>query len=141
MSKRKISIKNNIKDIIAPSKKSIVSDTEGSTNNKEIVFSFKNFNEKSHGLNFDADEFKALIKHFVVLSKLTWQQVQNAGKHQLGHEKIKTEQLKETLPSEYYDIKEVLSFRYSEGKPFVGIRNQQILDVLFIDPNFDLYKH
>lgn len=69
---------------------------------------------------------------------MTWQEVQNADRHGLGSEKIGKHQIKEPLPSsnEY-----ALSFRYEAKKCFIGERDNQILNVFYIDPSFNIYKH
>lgn len=118
--------------------KSIISDTAESTNNRKVVFSFSDFGEKSHGFDCDAEEFKSLIKHLKTLSKMTWQEVQNSGRHQLGSEQIKKDQIKEPVPT-LNDF--ALSFRYEAKKCFIGERENQILKIFYIDPSFNIYKH
>ncbi len=112
-----------------------------STNNEKVVFSFENFSANLHGLDCSAEEFKQLVKHLKILSSTTWQTVQNSPRHGLGSEIINVNELSENLPVCYNNKKEVLAFRYGGRKAFVGIRNEQVLDILFIDPTFDLYNH
>ena len=119
-------------------KKVIKTDRAASTNNQKLVFSFEHFGEKTHGLDCESEEFKSLIKHLRILSKMTWQQVQESDRHKLGSEEIKTEQIKESVPT---SKEKVLSFRYSSKKPFIGERIDQVLNIYYIDPSFDLYDH
>lgn len=118
-------------------KKLVVS--EGiSTNSQKVVFSFENFGEKSHGLDCDSEEFKNLIRHLKTLSKMSWQQVQESDRHKLGSEEINVSEIRENVPT---SKDKVLSFRYFGMKPFIGERKNQVLDIYYIDPAFDLYDH
>lgn len=107
---------------------------------ENIVFSFKYFGEKKHGFDCEPQEFKKLIKHLKGLSNLTWQQVQKTGRHELGSEIISQKQIKETIP-DCYSKKNILAFRYAEKKPFLGVRENNTLQILYLDPKFDIYNH
>ena len=135
---KKIKIKDKKKEIKPSPKLSIKTDEAKSTNDKRVVFSFEHFGDKTHGLECAAEEFKCLIKHLKSLSKMTWQQIQGSGRHQLGSEEITVSEIREPIST---TKEKVLSFRYSGKKPFIGERKDQILDIYYIDPNFDLYDH
>lgn len=112
-----------------------------STNGLCPVFSFKNFSSGDFGLNCESNEFKELVSHLRTLGNITWQQIQNSYRHGLGSEEIKSAELKVTVPECYGNPENVLAFRYSGKKAFLGIRNGQVLDILFIDPKFTIYNH
>ena len=118
-----------------------LSDKIGSSNNEKVVFSFEHLADSGHGLECEPVEFKELIRHLKTVSSMTWQQVQDADRHGLGSEKIPKKEITEEIPPCHADREFFLSFRYSGNKPFVGIRSDRVLDVLYLDPNFDLYRH
>lgn len=112
-----------------------------STNAQKVVFSFEHFAENKHGLDCEISELKQLIKHLKTLSAMTWQEVQNSYRHGLGSETIPISEIKDSIPPCYSDKNNLLSFRYNGKKPLIGNRNNNVLEIIFIDPNFDLYKH
>lgn len=112
-----------------------------STNAEKVVFSFEHFGGKSHGFDSESSEFKALVQHLKILSSMTWQEIQNSSRHKLGSETIPRGQIREPIPPCLPEKNAVLSFRYSGMKPFIGIRNGRVLDVLYIDPSMDIYDH
>ena len=126
------------KEIKTTPKLSIKTDEAESTNNKQVVFSFQHFGDKTHGLECEAEEFKSLVKHLKQLSSMTWQQIQGSGRHQSGSEEITVSKIREPITT---TKDKVLAFRYSGKKPFIGERKDQILYIYYIDPNFDLYDH
>lgn len=103
-----------------------------------LSFSFSKFGDKKHGLLCEPKEFRALIKHLKTLSQMTWTQVDAADRHGLGYEKLPSNQIKEKLPA---NCDTVLSFRYSNKKPFIGVREKNVFNIYYIDPSFDLYDH
>lgn len=104
-------------------------------------FSLKNLAEKKYGLqDFEARDYKALVKTIHKLSQLPWSEIESSSRKGCGSEIIPREQLKVTIPSEY-DGKNVLSFRYSGEAPMLCIRNEEKLDILFVDPKFTIYDH
>lgn len=121
--------------------RSIVSDGIGSTNGEKVVISFEHFAEDAHGLGEESAEFRELIGHLRKLCSMTWQQVQNSQRHGLGSEKIPKSEIRESIPQCHSDRDSFLSFRYGSGKPMVGVRSGRVLDLIYIDPNFDLYEH
>lgn len=130
--------KNQIKDNTRLPK---LSDTIGTTNNKSPLYSFLNFCDSEHGLSADPTEIVELLKHLKKLEQTTWQVIQGSQRHGMGSEEIEKKQLKEKLPEKYKELKNVLAFRYSGKKAFIGVRENQTLNILFIDPKFDLYEH
>ena len=136
---KKLKSDSKQKDLETKNKRKKLVVNEGlSTNSQKVVFSFENFGEKSHGLECNPEEFKNLVRHLKILSKMTWQQVQESDRHKLGSEEINVSEIRESVPT---SKDKVLSFRYSGMKPFIGERKNQVLDVYYIDPSFDLYDH
>ncbi len=108
------------------------------TRNEYPIFDFRLFNKKC----LKACENRQLcdfVSRMQELSQLNWNTIDTADRHGFGYEKMRVEQLKITLNP---DIKEVLVFRYSGKLPFIGLRQGNTLQVLYLEANFgDLYDH
>lgn len=104
-------------------------------------FSFRNFSQKDYGLEIcEARDYKALIKTLCKLSKLPWSEIESSSRDGCGSEIIERGCLDISIPEEY-NGKNVLSFRYSGQAPMLCIRNEEKLDVLYVDPKFTIYDH
>jgi hypothetical protein len=110
----------------------------GSTQTELLRFSFKHFHTDCLA-NCQIDELRAFGARLKILSTMTWQQVTQADRQGLGHEKIPRGQLQvPCLLSE--DATFVLSFRYGHGlDPMLGHREGAILYVLWVSHNHDAY--
>ena len=105
-------------------------------------FSFRNFSDKQYGLlDLQNDDYQALVKTLCKLSKLTWTQIESSPRHGCGTEIIKRTELKANIPFCYNDKQNVIAFRYKGNAPMICVRNRNLVDVLFTDTNFTLYKH
>lgn len=73
---------------------------------------------------------------------LTWNDIQKAGRHQLGFEKIAVSGIKASVPKFITeDQHSLLAFRFNGMRPMVGYRIKNIFYVLWFDHNFTLYEH
>ncbi len=109
--------------------------------NSHPVFSFESFSEKEFGLSSCQEEdYIALFRTFKKLGSLTWKQIQESGRHEDGFEMIPVASLKAKLP-ENLNLKEVMVFRYKGKAPMVGYTEGNTYNLLFIDPDFNLYDH
>ena len=110
-----------------------------STQTELVHFSFKYLHTDCLG-NCQVGELRAFGERLKTLSGMTWQQVMQANRHGLGHEKIPRGQLQvPCLLSE--DVTFVLAFRYGHGlDPMLGHREGSILYVLWVSHNHDAYR-
>ena len=73
---------------------------------------------------------------------LKWKEIKGLNRHKLGFEKIPKSQIKGSIPNFITeDVKDFLSFRFSEMKPMVGYREKNIFYILWFDKNRTLYNH
>ena len=85
------------------------------------------------------DEQAAFADTLRRLSKLTWGEIRQAGRHGIGYEKI--EKVNFTLPSQVTDDVTLIAFRFCAKAPMIGYRNQEVLHILWLDRDFTAYKH
>jgi hypothetical protein len=107
------------------------------------VFCFKHLQEASIK-NCEPIVYKKFIERAQKLSELGWKEIQTSGRHSFGQEKIPVDQIKPAKPPFVTpDIKELSVFRYTgDNHPFVAIRRDNVLHVIFIEVNFgDIYDH
>lgn len=112
----------------------------GSTNALNPLFCFKYLDKNYHLKQCNVEEKANFISTLVTLSELTWQDIQQSGRHQLGHETINKKSLKCPLPANIKEeVNNVICFRFNGMMPMLGFRNNQIFHVVFIDRNHQLY--
>ena len=68
-------------------------------------------------------------------SQLTWQQIIQVGRHQLGSETIARNAIRVGLPRIITPDVTILAFRYNYPKPMIGFRTENIFHVVWIDPH------
>lgn len=88
----------------------------------------------------DKDHKAALIDRLTQLSKLTWQQIQQASMHGQGTEQIARSSLKVQLPG-FFNDDYVLAFRFFGKAPMLGFRRDRVFYILFLDPSFKASSH
>ncbi|RYZ84308.1 MAG: hypothetical protein EOP06_18290 [Proteobacteria bacterium] len=89
----------------------------------------------------DCDQAKNFLAGLVQRSKMTWAQINGAGRYGSSCETIPRSQLKvQQVPSVLADDK-VLVFREQDLFRFAGFRNGHTFYVLYIDPKGNLYDH
>jgi hypothetical protein len=86
------------------------------------------------------DQKAAFADKLRQLSKLTWAQIMNAGRHGQGLEKISRDSIKSPVPS-LYRAEHFLAFRFFGKAPMVGYREGRTFFIIWLDPNFKLYNH
>jgi hypothetical protein len=106
------------------------------------VFCFRNIHKNFSIDNCDDRERKGLLQTLTQLSKLSWQEIQQAPRHGVGSEKILRGALKVSPPLFITkDVKFLLSVRFDGMKPMLFHRNGFIAHVIFIDPKLKVYNH
>lgn len=112
-----------------------------SSNKKNPVFSLK-YIQKGFGIEECPDEDKiALLKKMAQLSQTTWQDIFQSSRHGTGQEKIDKNSLKVPLPTCVKDDTNLIAIRYKGLAPMVGFRENDVFHILWVDFNFNVYKH
>lgn len=106
------------------------------------VFCFKHLHKDYHLSQCEDEDRIALVNQLVVLSSLTWQEIQYSGRHGAGSEKIKISSMKPKKPVFLTpDVDFLLAIRFSGKKPMIGHRNKFVFHILYLDTKFEAYKH
>lgn len=112
-----------------------------STNNERPIFCFE-FTSKPYCLtDCDKTHQASLATTLYKLSQFTWNELTNAGRHQLGYEKIAKSSIKTPLPRSVAPDVTLIAFRYHSKHPVVGYRSQRTFHILWLDRDFSLYNH
>jgi hypothetical protein len=112
-----------------------------SSNQMRPKFSLEHL-AKSHCLsNCLKEEKSAFVDKLHELSQLTWQQIQQAPKHGLGHETIARSSIKAAVPHHITEDVRFLAFRFMGKAPMVGYKVDEVFFVVWIDRAFVLYDH
>jgi hypothetical protein len=112
-----------------------------STNHEKPLFSFHSLQKGYCISDCQQDEKAKFAETLRKLSQLTWLQLTNAPKYGLGHEKIFTEAIQDSIPQNIPKSDYFLAFRFDGMKPMIGYRENAIFHVLWLDPKFKLYNH
>ena len=75
------------------------------------------------------------------LSQMSWQEIKQCGRHQLGFEKISRNNIKSGIPSHVTEDVNFIAFRYCGMSAMVGYRSKEVFHVLWLDRDFTLYNH
>jgi hypothetical protein len=98
--------------------------------------------QSSYGLRECTKEEKAaFIDCLHEMSQLTWQQLHQAERHKQGYEIINRDAINTGIPSYITEDTQILAFRFSDKKPMVGFRRDEVFFVVWLDRDFTLYKH
>ena len=89
----------------------------------------------------NAEHQAAALRKIFTLSKMTWNEIQNAPRHGLGTEKIARSAIKAAIPSGVTEDVTFLALRYNGMAPMVGYRDGRTFHVLYLDHTFTLYPH
>lgn len=109
---------------------------------RHFAFSFTKMPNSKYSIdNIANEDLVALVKKLKILCTQTWADLKRSGRHALGHEIIKKNALKVSLPNNISEDVKILAFRYSGKKPFLGYRRGKIFHIMYIDYNFSLYDH
>lgn len=112
-----------------------------SSNSQSPIFCFKHVSRPYCLTDCDKTHRAALAITLYKLSQLTWSELTNAGRHQLGYEKISQSSIKAKLPRSVAPDVTLIAFRYHSMHPVVGYRSQRTFHILWLDRDFTLYKH
>ncbi len=105
------------------------------------TFSFE-YTGKAHGLaDCDKIEKAALVDQLHSLSKMSWGQIKQSGRHGLGFEKIDRSAILEAVPAVVTPDVNLLAFRFCGKKPMIGFRSGRVFNIIWLDRDFKVYKH
>lgn len=112
-------------------------------NNMPIIFSLEKLAEDKYCFSkLDTENKKQFAESIFKRRHLTWNQIQQTGRHALGTEKMPRTQIKGTIPRFITpDVTEFLVFRFNGKQPMVGLREKNIFYVIWFDSAFTLYNH
>lgn len=112
-------------------------------NKKPLVFSLERVQDGDYCFSKLDQADKAQFAEAIFKRRaLTWNQINQADRHGLGHEKIPKAQIKAAIPKFITEDKDsFMVFRFSGLKPMVGYRVNDVFYVLWFDHNFSLYPH
>jgi hypothetical protein len=85
--------------------------------------------------HFDSSEMQELFKKLFESQKLTWQDLRNNGSHFVNREDLSSEAQKRLLHLENEDLDHLFSLRLTGPKRIWGIKEGNILWLLWWDPN------
>ena len=111
---------------------------------KYPIFCFKHLSDKSIKKSKDYKFFINFLMRLKKLSELGWDEIATSDRHSYGKEKIPISDIKPSLPSIVTpDITHLYAYRAnSDNRPFLGIKNGNILQIIFIEADFgDIYYH
>lgn len=83
----------------------------------------------------------ALSSRLFRLSQMTWLEIKNAGRHQLGSEKIPRHAIHVGIPEKVTADTDLLALRYHGKAPMIGFRDGRIFYIIFLDHTMDVYDH
>lgn len=106
------------------------------------VFCFKNLHRKFNLAKCTDIEKKYLSELLVDLSNLDWDTIQHRDKYKLGSEKISINSLS-TPPTPFVtpDVKDLTVIRRQDKMLIIGLRNQFLFHIIYIDPKLKAYRH
>lgn len=87
------------------------------------------------------DERAAFASALWRRSQLTWQEINQAGRHALGSEIIDQNSINVSIPIIVTPDVKLLSFRYNGIKPMIGFKSLNVFHVIWIDPQLNIYNH
>ena len=91
----------------------------------------------------EKEEKVAFADRLYELSRLTWAQIMQAGRHGQGYEKLDRNAIKrDAIPEGISDDVNIIAFRFCGKAPMVGYRTADgVFNILWIDRAFRLYDH
>lgn len=106
------------------------------------IFCLRNLHNRFSINSCDDNEKKELAILLVMLSNLSWNQIQHNSKYKCGSEKIPISSLT-TKPTKFItpDINELTVIRRQNKMLIIGHRNQYLFHVIYIDPKLKAYSH
>ena len=89
----------------------------------------------------NADDRAALASKLFELSQLTWVQIRQAGRHQMGTEKIELSAIKAPLPKVVTEDTTILAIRFNGKAHMLGKRDGRVFYILLLDWTFHTNHH
>lgn len=114
-----------------------------SDNDQKPIFCFE-YMQPGSGFSINCCEVEdraQLSAKLFQLSQITWMQIGQSGRHQLGTEIIPREKIKASVPNAVTDDTNLIAFRYNGKAPMVGYRDGRTFHILWLDWKFTLYDH
>lgn len=111
------------------------------TNNSFPAFSFKYLQKGFHIDDCTQDEQIHLLQSIIKRSQITWGKLEQAQRHGLGKENISINSIKASIPTCIKGDTKLWAFRFYGHAPFVGFREGEIFNIVWIDRSFTLYNH
>lgn len=107
------------------------------------VFCFKHLQNTSINRCNNVSMFYNFLQRLQKLSVLGWSEIRNSQRHGFGMEKIAKTAIKQPLPPFITpDVNYLMAFRANGKLPFLGIQNDIIFHIIFIETKFgDIYDH
>lgn len=105
------------------------------------IFCFKHLQKDYDIPDLQQADQAALVNQLRTLSKLTWQDIKQSGRHGLGTEKIARSSIKVAIPTVITEDVQFLAFRFSGKKPMIGYRSHDVFHLVFLDHDFSVYNH
>lgn len=132
-----------IKDTTVTQGKRINSKEPVNYDKKPPIFSLEKLQKGKYCLSSLNQKNKACFADAIFIRKsMTWSEIKQRGRHQLGTEKIPKNQIKAPLPKFIADdFEDFIVFRYNCLKPMVGYRQRDIFFVIWFDHDHTLYNH
>jgi hypothetical protein len=87
------------------------------------------------------DEKAAFASRLREMSQLTWQQLRQAPREKQGYEKIERNAIKVSIPKTLTPEVNIIAFRCFGKGPVIGYRSKAVFHIVWLDPNFKVYKH
>ena len=110
---------------------------------KPVLFSLEKVQSGKFGFDqLDRDDKGFFSEAMFKRKDLTWNEIQQNGRHSLGMEKINRSSIRTGIPNFITeDVSSFQAFRFKAKAPMVGYREKDVFFVLWFDPTFELYKH
>jgi hypothetical protein len=87
------------------------------------------------------DQKAAFASRLREMSRLTWQQLRQAGRHGQGYEKIGRDSMKVAIPAHITEDVNLIAFRCFGLAPIIGYKMRTIFHIVWLDPKFQAYRH
>lgn len=125
-----------------PGKKTRIPETvEPSPDQLHPVFCLQ-YIQKSHCLSkCEKAEKAAFADTIFKLSQLTWGEIRTSSRHGSGYEKINRQNVAAGIPVHLTEEINLVAFRFCGKAPMVGYKENHVFHVLWLDRQFNLYKH
>jgi hypothetical protein len=116
-----------------------------STEDEHITLSLRYLSEDRHFRLSDCDQPQqaALSNKIHRMTKRTWREARNGGRHGAGYEIIERRNLRAPIPPHITEDVTLIAFRFCGLAVMIGYRDSRtpVFYVVWLDPKFKLYDH